>query len=301
MDPILSIHFTDFCNNRCIFCVVDSPNTKEEMTSRELMDKFIRDHKDTEYKVVNLHGGEPTIRKDFIDILGVINENNYKEISIQTNGRKLADPEFARKVFDLNTRLFIVSIHGKDAPTQDMITEIPGSFDEAVQGIKNVKDLGASVRTNTVVSKVNYTQLLDIMKVLHELKVDHINISALHTGGTAYLNFDTVTPTYTEIRPYVKEAVDFVLDKKIVLTLEGFPYCSIPGMEQHMIDWKKKKTKMLYRGIVFDDYEEAMDSNFRLQGRPCIRCDKNKVCGGVYKEYIEKLGWDEIGYPDSKS
>ncbi len=44
--------------------------------------------------------------------------------------------------------LFIVSMHGATALTQDRISKALGSFEQAVQGTRDVKEFGAKVRTN---------------------------------------------------------------------------------------------------------------------------------------------------------
>lgn len=39
----------------------------------------------------------------------------------------------------------------------------------------------------------------------------------------------------------------------------------------------------------------------RLHGRPCVNCKWNDTCGGVYKEYISIVGWDEFGYDEKQN
>lgn len=294
-EKMLSIHLTDLCNNRCIFCVVDSPQQKGEQVSSERIVSFLAHHQAKGYQAVNLHGGEATIRKDFLQLLEKIKEYGYPRVILQTNARRLANLEFAQATVALGVDLFVVSIHGHDPQTHDGITGINGSLEQALQGISNVKSLGAKVRTNTVVSKLNYPALPSIMKLLASLNVDHINLSALHTAGAAYRNFEAVTPTYREIRPVVAEAVSLVKQAGICVTLEGFPLCCIPGLEQSLIDWEKQKFKMLFRSFVLNDYESHMDQTMRVHGEPCVDCRHNQKCGGVYKEYIALRGWDEFG------
>lgn len=298
MEPekMLSIHMTDLCNNRCIFCVVDSPYQKREQVSSQRIIDFLAEHQAKGYQGVNIHGGEATIRKDFLQLLEKIREYGYPRVILQTNARRLADLDFARQTVDRGVDLFVVSIHGHDSQTHDRITGVSGSLEQAVQGIRNVKSLGARVRTNTVVSKLNYSVLPMIIQLLLNLSVDHVNISALHTAGSAYRNFEAVTPTYLEIRTFLEEAVRLVKQTEIRLTLEGFPFCCIPGMEQSVIDWENQKFKMLFRSFVLNDYENYMDQNMRVHGEPCVACHQNKKCGGVYKEYIAFRGWDEFGY-----
>ncbi len=290
----LSIHLTDLCNNRCIFCAVDTSSLKGEHVQKSSIERFLLENKDKGYEAVNLHGGEPTVRRDFLEILSYIQELGYPTVILQTNARKLADPEFAAEVVDRGVRLFVVSVHGKDALTYEGITQIEGSFYQAVAGIQNVKRLGQIVRTTTVVSKQNFVILSEIASFLLELGVDHVNISALQPVGAAYKNFSLVTPTYAEIRPYVCDTVDQVNARGRVVTLEGFPHCTVPGYESYTIDWSTQTLKMLFHNLVIEDYETWMNSCARVQHEKCGGCAYRAVCGGVYKEYIQFVGWNEF-------
>ena len=290
----LSVHLTDICNSKCSFCIVDSPFVKDDSISRKRVSRFLRENADKGFEGVNIHGGEATIRRDFLEILDEIRELGYPAVFLQTNGRKLARMEYARTVVDKGVSRFIVSMHGATALTQDRIAKSIGSFEQAVRGMRNVRELGAKIRTNSVVCNDNYTEIPEIAELCLDLGADHVNISALHTSGTALRNFWDVTPRYDAIQPYVFEAVDRVVRRGGVITLEGFPYCSIPGYEQYMIDWQSNQFKMLYRTYVFDDYERYMDANARVKDERCGGCAHNADCGGVYKEYAEMIGWDEF-------
>jgi len=292
---MLSIHLTDICNNRCWFCVVDSPKQKTELVDRGRIERFLELHKDKGYSAVNIHGGEPTIRKDFLEVLTRIVELGYPQIILQTNGRSLADNEFAERVCHLGVGLFVISVHGSCTETHELITQVPNSFEQALKGISNIKQCGARVRTNSVVSKLNYTDIPETMRLLLQLGVDHINISALHTAGAAFRYFEKVTPTYDESIPFVRMATDIVNQTGTPLTLEGFPLCVIRGLHKHLIDWQNQRFKMLFRGYVFDDYESYMDRTMRIHGKVCTGCGCVDKCGGVYKEYIDARGWEEFG------
>jgi len=293
---ILSIHLTDLCNNKCIFCIVDSPAQKADRVSTERIYAFLEEHRDRGFAAVNLHGGESTTRKDFFDILAKIKACGYPGIILQTNGRKFSREDYTRRAVDLGITKFVVSVHGSKSEIHDHITQVPGSLKHAVKGIKNMKACGMHVRTNTVMSKLNYSDFPAVMDLLIRLNVDHVNISAIHTSGAAHRNFHQVVPRYTDVFPYLKESVAKITAAGITLTLEGFPFCMIPGMEQYIIDWEAQKFTMLLREHVMEDYESYMDDAMRRHGEPCSDCRQNKACGGVYREYITEFGWSEIGY-----
>jgi len=255
---------------------------------------FLKENAGKGYENVNIHGGEPTVTEDFIEILSMIQELGYPQASLQTNARKLADIEFAKAVYDHGVKLFVVSVHGKNAEQHDYVTQTPGSFEEALNGIRNVKALGAKVRTNTVVYKGNIDSLIDIANLVIDLNVDHVNISAIHPTGKAYKNFKLVTPTYSEIREAVYRMVDTCVARNTVVTLEGFPYCAIPGYEKYMIDWEENKFKLLFHNFILEDYSQFMETETKRQHDKCKTCLRNDSCGGVYKEYLEFYGWNEF-------
>jgi MoaA/NifB/PqqE/SkfB family radical SAM enzyme len=290
----LSVHLTDICNSKCSFCIVDSPFVKDDSISRKRVSRFLKDNADKGFEAVNIHGGEATIRRDFLEILDEISELGYPTVLLQTNGRKLSHMKYAQTVVDKGVSLFIVSMHGATGLTQDRISKSLGSFDQAVKGIRNVKELGTKVRTNSVVCNDNYTELPEIVDLCLDLGADHINLSALHTAGTALRNFWEVTPRYDEIQPYVLEACERAVRRNAPLLMEGFPYCTVPGYERFLVDWENNKYKVLYRSFVMDDYEDHMDDFTRVKDERCTGCVFNDVCGGVYKEYAELIGWDEF-------
>jgi MoaA/NifB/PqqE/SkfB family radical SAM enzyme len=295
-EKMLSIHLTDRCNNRCFFCVVDSPSILKDLVSKERILQFLEENQGQGYSAVNLHGGEPTTRRDFLEILEKIRDYGYPRVILQTNARKLSRKEFAAAAIGLGVDTIVVSVHGSRSEVHDAITQVPDSLRHAVKGIRNALELNARVRTNTVVSQMNLEDIPAIATLLVGLKVNHINISALHTTGSAFKNFELVTPRYVEASAYLRRAVETVVEAGTTLTLEGFPFCMIEGMEQYVIDWDHQKFKMLFRNEVLDEYEEYMDNTMRSHGPPCLTCSRTKECGGVYKEYAELRGWDEFGY-----
>lgn len=293
----LSIHLTDRCNNQCLFCVVDSPSILKDLVSTDRVLQFLADNAGQGYVGVNLHGGEPTTRRDFLQILEAIRLNGYPKVILQTNARKMSRREFAQQCIDKGVVKFVVSVHGSSSVVHDAITQVPDSLRHAVHGIRNVRALGGHVRTNTVVSEMNYTDLPATVDLLVSLDVNHINISALHTQGTAIKNFDEVTPRFERARSYIDDAVRRVEAHGTTLTLEGFPLCIIEDHKERVVEWDRQKFRMLFRNEVLDDYEEYMDHAMRVHGPPCEDCRHRSACGGVYKEYVGAFGWSEFGDP----
>lgn len=290
----LSVHLTDLCNSRCVFCVVDSPHYEKDSIEIRNIESFLLDHANRGYEVVNLHGGEATIHPHFFSVLRTIQDLEYPQVHLQTNGIKLSDRAFTNSLRELGVTLAIVSLHGGDASTHDSQTGTNGGFVKTVNGIKNAKTSGMGVRTNTVVTKQNVEQLAALTKLACSLDVDHINFSSLHPVGAATFSFDAITPSFHEVQGHLYLAIQIALALGKKVTLEGFPYCTIPNYQHLHLNEQSRKIKMLMRGLVIDDYDSFMNSSCRVFGPNCGNCTVKEKCGGVYPEYVDRKGWGEF-------
>jgi len=290
----LSMHVTDLCNEKCGFCVVGSPLAKTDAVKYDDLIRFLLANAGGGYESLNLHGGEPTILPKLMDLLETAQMVGYPEVQIQTNGRRLKDMAFVDKLKERGVRLFVISLHGADSHVQDCLTQTPGGFAETIEGIRNAKKAGISVRVNTVITRMNMGQLGNICRLCVELGVDHINISNLHPVGSGYFALDMQAPTVQETRTHLLPVLQELTGQGHKVTLEGFPLCAIAPYQQLAIEDGTRFIRMMYHGGVYDNYDEFMDTQTREHGAPCEGCPLRADCGGVYLEYAERRGWDEF-------
>jgi AdoMet-dependent heme synthase len=79
-------------------------------------------------------------------------------------------------IVDAGVRRVSISLDGADAATHDAFRGIPGAFDAAVHGLRNLKALGMSVQINMTIARHNAHQLPDVLQLARSLGAD-----ALHT------------------------------------------------------------------------------------------------------------------------
>ncbi|HEY7483603.1 MAG TPA: radical SAM protein [Streptosporangiaceae bacterium] len=290
----LSMHVTDLCNEKCGFCVVGSPLAKTDAVDYKDLLNFLIENAGEGFESLNLHGGEPTIHPRLMELLDMAQTFGYPEVQIQTNGRRLKDMAFVERLKERGVRLFVISLHGADAHTQDCLTQTPGGFAETIEGIKNAKKGGISVRVNMVITRMNMGQLGNICRLCVELGVDHINISNLHPVGSGYFALDMQAPTVNETRTHLLPVLDELVPDGHKITLEGFPLCVVAPYQRLAIEDGSRFIRMMYHGEVYDNYDEFMDDQTREHGAPCEGCPLRADCGGVYLEYAERRGWDEF-------
>jgi GTP 3',8-cyclase len=88
----LRLSITELCNFQCQYCLPRGyqPNKKHKFLSLNEINHVVAAFTDLGVRKIRLTGGEPTLRRDFIDILSLISSYpSVKELAITTNGSRL--------------------------------------------------------------------------------------------------------------------------------------------------------------------------------------------------------------------
>ena len=166
---------TKGCNLRCIHCratatELSSPDDLPTDKALGIIDQIAVHYS----PILVLSGGEPLFRRDIFQLARYATDRGLR-VALATNGTQVTR-EIAQKVKDAGVRRVSISIDGADAATHDAFRAIPGAFDAALQGFRNLKDVGMSVQINTTVASHNVDQLPDILALARRIGAD-----ALHT------------------------------------------------------------------------------------------------------------------------
>ena len=229
------------CNNNCIFCVVADGRNMPNMATEEAKDQMYQARENGANEVV-LTGGEPTIRKDLIEIVKYARDIGYTLIQLQTNARMLSYKEYVDKLVKAGVNEFVPAIHAHTAELHDYITQVKGSFNETYQAIKNIREYDVYLITNTVLSKLNYKVLPEIARMVIDLKVDQFQFACVHPLGNAWNYYDEVVPNFSEIQPYVHKAIDIGKEANVDVRVEAIPFCFMQGYEKYVSELYIPKT-----------------------------------------------------------
>jgi len=155
------VDITAKCNNRCPYCY-DMGNGNDDVDLEQLK-KIFSLIGELHVPNVTLIGGEPTMHKDFFQILEIA--NRVSNPAIVTNGTMFAKSEFSKRVADTGIRGVLFSLTSPFENVHDETTRRKGSFKEVLKGIENaLSDLSHDcVRTSTTITKYNFNDLLKIM------------------------------------------------------------------------------------------------------------------------------------------
>jgi MoaA/NifB/PqqE/SkfB family radical SAM enzyme len=246
------------------------------------------------YKGIVFTGGEPTIRKDILDLVAFAKRSGYKNIQIQTNGRMFAYMDFCKKIVNAGATEFSPALHGHTAELHDYLTGCNGAFIQTVAGIKNLKKLDQLVLTNTVIVKSNYRHLPEIAKLLVWLGADQMQFAFVHALGSAKDNFDRIVPRKSLVAPYVQKALDVAGKAGKMVMVEAMPYCLMRGYENYLAELKMPETKVYDLDMVIKDFAKVRRDEGKLKRAECKKCAYFSVCEGPWREYPEAFGWNEF-------
>ena len=166
---------TKGCNLRCIHCratatELSSPTDLPTRVALGIIDQIAA----ASNPILVLSGGEPLYRSDIFQLARYATDKHLR-VALATNGT-LVTKDVARRIVDSGVKRVSISLDGADAATHDSFRGIPGAFDAAVHGWRNLKALGMSVQINMTIARHNAHQLPEVLQLARNLGAD-----ALHT------------------------------------------------------------------------------------------------------------------------
>jgi AdoMet-dependent heme synthase len=166
---------TKGCNLRCIHCRATATElaSPQDLSTPKALD-IIKQIADFGNPILVLSGGEPLYRPDIFQLARYGTELGLR-VALATNGT-LVTKEIAKKIVDSGVKRVSISLDGATADIHDSFRGIPGAFDAAVYGFKNLKELGMPVQINMTIARHNAKQLPDVLEMVKGLGAD-----ALHT------------------------------------------------------------------------------------------------------------------------
>ena len=141
--PYIRLSITDVCNFKCGYCLpngyqIDKSDNRKFLHLEEIK-RLAKVFSKLGVSKIRLTGGEPTVRKDFFDIIKILkNEAGIKKVVITTNGYHL--DRKAKMLVECGLNGINISIDSLD---RNIFKNITGHdrLPEILNGIKNLQDL----------------------------------------------------------------------------------------------------------------------------------------------------------------
>ena len=186
--PYIRLSISDVCNFKCGYCLPDGykidKSDNRTFINKEEIGRLAKALSELGVSKIRLTGGEPTVRKDFFEIVKIIKENSgIKKTVITTNGYRL--DKIANDIKNSGLDGINISI---DSLNPDTFKKITGHnrLEEILRGIKNLQELNfKNIKINAVLLKgVNDSEkdFNDWSEFIKNNEIDFRYIELMQTG-----------------------------------------------------------------------------------------------------------------------
>jgi mycofactocin radical SAM maturase len=219
----LTWELTYACNLACVHCLSSSGRRDPRELSTEECRAVIDELERMQVFYVNIGGGEPTVRKDFWDLLDYATAHRVG-VKFSTNGSRITAEIATRLAADDYVDVQI-SLDGATAAVNDRVRGL-GSYDTAIQAMGNLQAAGMqNFKISVVVTRENVGQL-DDFKALADTYGAQLRITRLRPSGRGADVWDDLHPTQAQQR----ELYEWLLARgENVLTGDSFFHLSAFG------------------------------------------------------------------------
>ena len=186
--PYIRLSISDVCNFKCGYCLpdgykIDKSDNRTFINIEEIR-RLARALSELGVSKIRLTGGEPTVRKDFFEIVKIIKENSgIKKTVITTNGYRL--DKIANDIKNSGLDGINISIDSLNTETFKKITG-HDRLKEILRGIKNLQKLNfKNIKINAVLLKgVNDSEkdFNDWAEFVKNNEIDFRYIELMQTG-----------------------------------------------------------------------------------------------------------------------
>jgi len=210
--PIVVWNITLKCNLKCLHCYASAGDkNKDELKTEDCLN-IIDQLSEIKVPTILFSGGEPLLRHDIYEIAEYATSKNINCV-LSTNGT-LITPEIAEKLKNAGFIYVGVSIDGLEN-THDKFRGCKGSFEKAVQGLINVKEVGILSGIRFTVTKHNIKDVEPVINLLTENDIPRFCLYHLVPSGRAEFEYDI---TNAERR----RLIDFLFNKSLELVESGY-------------------------------------------------------------------------------
>ena len=258
---------TEQCDNYCLMCS-QPPKERDDSWLFERARKVI-DLLPDDAQALNFTGGEPTLNGDaFIGLL----EHCQKvapglSVHVLSNGRRFADPEFARRYAAAGLADIMVGIpvYAPEAGVHDFVVQAVGAFDDTVHGILNLASLGQAIEIRVVIQRHTIPVLAGLATFISRNLpfVAQVALMGLEMTGLARPNSAQVWADPADYQGELVEAVRILTSAGVPTRIYNHQLCVLDRQlwayaVRSISDWK-------------NDYLDI-----------CQSCSVRDACGGVF-------------------
>ena len=195
LDLEIDLDITNKCNLKCKHCCVDA-NIQSLDLDKEAMFQIIDKIVETNPSAINISGGEPLVRKDFVEIICHLKEKYKGKLFLMTNAI-LIDFEMAKFIVQ-NFNGVSVSLDGVDEKTCAAVRG-EGTFEKTMKGIENLNKAGVEfLSASMVLTKLTANKRKEFKEICEKINAMPM-CRVLSLDGRASKEMLELIPTDEEV------------------------------------------------------------------------------------------------------
>ena len=219
-----SIHWsvTGRCNYRCRHCFMDAPEARFPQPPLDELKDYIGQMAECGIQTVDITGGEPLIRPDFLELVDCLLEHGIKISAIYSNGR-LVTEDLMRELERRNVRCaFQFSYDGTEG-WHDWLRNVDGAETDVLRAFSLCRKYRHPMSVSMCVHKGNSHTVRDSVRLLAANGVQSVKLNAVRPAG-AWKSYPEYLLSREEIcRVYLDYIPQYFEDNAPVdLMLDGF-------------------------------------------------------------------------------
>jgi mycofactocin radical SAM maturase len=193
----LTWELTYACNLACVHCLSSSGRRDPRELTTDECEAVIDELEQMQVFYVNIGGGEPTVRKDFWELLDYATAHHVG-VKFSTNGSRIT-PGVAERLAGSDYVDVQISIDGATAAVNDAVRGV-GSYATAIRAMANLNAAGMEgFKISVVVTRENVDQL-DAFKAIADRYGAQLRITRLRPSGRGADVWDELHPTQAQQR-----------------------------------------------------------------------------------------------------
>lgn len=298
--PQAEVQLGHLCNNRCVFCVsghLTSLRQAPILDPGPILER-IRAARDAGQRRLTILGGEPTVQPFFMEVVRHAVSLGFDEVVIFSNGSRTARAEVVDEILATGGRFeWRFSFQGATQEAHERTTRRKGSFAQLVASLEHVAARAQKATVNMCVVRQNYESLDRFPELLLPRGVRQLHVDMVHPDDM---------PNAADPAEVLVRYRDLVgpLERMVAGFPDGFdvnignlPYCVAP----HLAPWIHHGGQETWTATVdgagelvpsWNKYERKQQNTVKPER--CRACVFDDRCSGVFRQYADLYGLDEI-------
>lgn len=281
------------CNCRCTGCHSCSTDDRDQMATLDALGWLQRGRKEGAQHLW-LSGGEPTLRRDFLQLLRAARQLGYQRIKVQSNGMLFSYPQFADKALAAGCTEVNLLVKSLDPELHDRLNQTPGSHRLMEQALAVLAERPVRIEADVLVTALNWQELPQLVEAYAGRGVKHFNFWLFSLVDQGAEDLRALVPTLADCVPQMLQAKRRAAALGATVCSLNTPHCVIPPE-----DWDMQFDAAGMQLVVVnpDGRSFPLEASAMEMGEyraDCAGCAARPWCHGMRADYLQVHGWAEF-------